>query len=563
MQKGHFGESPKATAKIKNSVFCQKIIEKCLAEKPKTEKELLRIKRWAAKIFKITAPPNITLNRVYQNLLKKKKIKRNKNLEGLLKKRKVRSLSGVAVVSVLTKPYPCPGKCIYCPTEKGIPKSYLSGEPAVQRAKALKYNPYLQVKKRIEMLELEGHPTDKIELRVIGGCFSSYPKKYKENFIKRCFESANAKARQSVRKKTRKIKTLKAVQKENEKAKHRIVGISIETRPDLINKNEIILMRELGITMVEIGVQTIFDKILKICKRGHGIKETIGATKLLKDAGFKVMYHLMPNLPGSSQKLDEKMFKEVFENENFKPDWLKIYPCVATKEAQIYKLYKQKRWKPYSDKELINLLKNVKPLLPYWVRVARIYRDIPSDKIVGGSLISNIREVVKKEMKAKGVSCRCIRCREVKEKYNPEEKIFLFRQDYKASGGKEIFLSFETKNRKKLYSYLRLRLPSFIYSRGRIQISRTESERALFGCLKNSAIIREIHTFGKATPIGKKIISPQHKGLGKKLIKEAEKIVKKEFKIKKIAVIAGVGTREYWKKQGYKLFQTYMVKKLF
>jgi elongator complex protein 3 len=543
----------------------QKIIQKCIEEKPKNEKELAKIKRWAAKKFKISPPSNISLNKVYQELLKNKEIKRDKNLEKLFIKRKIRSLSGVAVVSVLTKPYACPGKCIYCPKEKGIPKSYLSGEPAVQRAKNLNFDPYLQVQKRIEMLKFQGHPIDKIELRIIGGSFSVYPKSYKIHFVSECFRACNdfpKSKKLSPQKQKANLQILKKEQKKNEIAKQRIVGISVETRPDLINEKEIILMRNLGVTMVEIGVQTIYDDILKKCKRGHTTKEITEATRLLKDAGFKVMYHLMPNLPSSNKKLDEKMFKEIFENENFKPDWLKIYPCVATKEAEIYKLYKQKKWKPYSDKELINLLKNVKSFLPYFVRVARIYRDIPSEKIVGGSLISNIREIVKKEMEKQNTACQCIRCREVKEEYNPKEKVFLFRQDYNASFGKEIFLSFETKNRKKLYSYLRLRIPSFIYSHSHTRISRTKSEKPLFGCLKNSAIIREIHTFGKVAPIGKKTTSPQHKGLGKKLIKEAEKIAKEEFKIKKIAVIAGVGTRKYWKKQGYKLFQTYMVKKL-
>lgn len=508
-----------------------------MKEKPKSEKELIRIKRWAAKNFNIALPSNVALNKVYQELLKNKKLKRNKILQDVLIKKKTRTLSGVAIVSVLTKPFPCPGKCIYCPTEKGIPKSYLSGEPAVERAKKLKYNPYLQVKKRIEMLKAQGHSTDKIELRIIGGSFSVYPQKYKNWFIKRCFEATNEK----------KSSSMNTCQKINETAKHRIVGISIETRPDLIDKKEIILMRNLGITMVEIGVQSTFDEILKKSKRGHGTKETIKATKLLKDAGFKVMYHLMPNLPDANLKKDKKMFKEVFENPDYRPDWLKIYPCVATKEAEIKKLQQQKKWKPYSDSSLISLLAETKSSFPYWVRVARIYRDIPTNKITGGSHFSNLREAVKEKMEKEKTFCKCIRCREVKEKYNPKEKIFLFRQDYKASGGKEIFLSFETKNKKKLYAYLRLRLPS--------------SNKKIFPVLKNSSIVREIHTFGQATPIGEKNLAPQHKGFGKKLIKEAEKITKK-FNFKKITVIAGIGTREYWRKQGYKLKENYMVKNL-
>ncbi len=322
----------------------QEIIKKCLKEKPKTEKELAKVKRWAAKKFNILPPSNMVLNKVYQELLKNKTIKRNKSLEKLLIKRKVRSLSGVVVVSVLTKPFPCPGKCIYCPKEKGIPKSYLSGEPAVERAKALKYNPYLQVQKRIEMLKMQGHPTDKIELRVIGGSFSAYPKNYKIWFIKECFRAVNEieNPKYKPQKSKSKIEDLIKEQKINEKAKNKIVGISVETRPDLITKEEIILIRTLGITMVEIGVQTIFNEILKKCKRGHTTEEIKTATKLLKDAGFKVMYHLMPNLPGSSPKLDEKMFKEVFENQNYRPDWLKIIPVFQQKKQKFTSSKKKK-----------------------------------------------------------------------------------------------------------------------------------------------------------------------------------------------------------------------------
>lgn len=508
-----------------------------MEEKPKSEKELLKIKRWAAKEFKTTLPSNLSLNQVYQELTKSGKIKRKKTLDDLFVKKKTRTLSGVAIVSVLTKPYFCPGKCVYCPTEKGIPKSYLSGEPAVERAKALKYNPHLQVKKRIEMLKAQGHSTDKIELRIIGGSFSVYPARYKKWFIKRCFEAANEKN----------FSSIKLAQNFNEKTKNRIVGISIETRPDLIDQKEIKTMRELGITMVEIGVQTVFDEILKKSKRGHGIKEIIKTTKLLKDTGFKVMYHLMPNLPGANLKIDEEMFKEVFKNPAYKPDWLKIYPCVATKEAKIYKLQKQKKWKPYSDKNLINLLVKIKISIPHWIRIARVYRDIPTTKITGGSQFSNLRESIEKKMKKENYFCKCIRCREVKGEYDKNEKIFLFKEEYESSEGKEVFLSFETKSRKKLYAYLRLRLPS--------------PQKPQFKILENSSIIREIHTFGKATPIGKKALSPQHKGFGKKLIKEAENISRKEG-FKKIAAISGIGAKEYWRKQGYKLKETYMAKEL-
>ena len=474
----------------------------------------------------------------------KKRIKRNSQLEKLLRKRPIRTLSGVAVVSLLTKPYPCPGKCIFCPTEKGLPKSYLRGEPAAERAFKLKFDPFSQVEKRIESLKNQGHPTDKIEIRVIGATFSVYPKDYKIWFFANLFAAANQ------RKKLEKanLKDLKKEQRVNEKTKNRIVGISIETRPDFLNKKEVLLMRELGITMVELGIQTVFDKILKKCQRGHDIKEIISATKLLKDTGFKIMYQMMPNLPGSNLEKDFQAFKEIFENENYKPDWLKIYPCLVCKGAKLYKIWKRGEFKPYSDKELLELLIKVKKIVPYWVRIARLFRDIPVPKIEAGSKISNLREVIQKEMEKRKLKCKCIRCREVRERYNPREKIYLFREDYQASEGKEIFLSFENKKKTKLFAFSRLRLPS--------------QKKHLLPVLENSTIIRELHTYGQMITLGSKSLAPQHKGLGKKLMKEAEKITKRDFKLSKIAVISGVGAREYYRKLKYRLENEYMVKKI-
>jgi elongator complex protein 3 len=520
----------------------EKIIKELIKAKIKTKEELFDFKRKIAKKYKIKILSNFELFEFYQKLLKEKRIKRSKDLEKILKIKPVRSLSGIVNVTVLTKPYPCPGKCIFCPTEKNLPKSYLSEEPAVERAKSLNFDPYLQTKKRIEMLKLEGHKTDKIELRIVGGSFSFYPKKYQEWFVKRCFDGANGK----------KSKNLKEAQKKNEKAKNRIVGISIETRPDLINEEEIMWLRKLGVTMVEIGVQSVFDEILKKNETGLNVEKIARATKILKDAGFKVLYHLMPNLMGSNLELDKKCFEIVFSDERFKPDWIKIYPTVVTKESRLYKFWKEKKYKPYDCKELIELLIEIKKNLPFWVRVTRIFRDIPSTKIVAGCKILNLREVVKKEMEKRGLFCHCIRCREVRENYDPKEKIYLFREDYEASGGKEIFLSFENKERRKLFSYLRLRIPSQIFER----------KKHFIPILNDSAIIREIQTFGEMVPIGIKKFAPQHQGLGKKLVKEAEKITKKEFNLKKIAVISGVGVRDYWRKLRYKLRETYMIRKI-
>lgn len=514
----------------------------------KTGANLTVVKRRLAKQFRVRCPRNVELLKTYHKLVRDGSIKQSQKIEDLLRKRKVRSLSGIAVVSVLTKPYPCPGNCLYCPTQTGIPKSYLDNEPAVMRAVLAKFDPYLQVETRLESLRATGHPTDKIELIVIGGTWSFLPKSYQNWFIKRCFEACNDNSKGKKQKSKEKKQNLLRAQKRNEKARHRIIGLTIETRPDYMGKEEVKRLRKLGVTRVEMGVQSVFNDVLKKNKRGHDVGSIIEATRLLKDAGFKVCYHMMPNLPGSSLKKDIDMFRIIFNNPDFRPDLLKIYPCAVLKEAPLYKIWKQGRYKPYKDEDLINLLKEVKRIVPRYVRIQRLVRDIPSYSIAAGpAKISNLRQVVVEEMGKEGWKCHCIRCREVRENYNPKEKLVLFREDYLASDGKEIFLSYENESRKKLYSLLRLRIPS---------------GEALFSALRSAAIIRELHTYGQMQTLeNSSFISPQHKGLGRKLVMEAEKITRKEFNLKKIAVISGIGARDYYKTQlDYKLEDTYMTK---
>lgn len=508
------------------------IIKELLEKRGATPADLAKIKRVLAKKYHSLCPSNVSLLKTYHKLAEIGRIKHSLEIERVLRVRPVRSLSGIVNVSVLTKPYPCPGKCLFCPNQKGSPKSYLNNEPAVMRAILNKYDPAKQVTMRLSGLQMTGHPTNKVEVRIVGGTWSFYPKEYQQWFIKKCFDACNGKN----------TKSLAAAQKLNEKTEHRIVGLSIETRPDFINEKEIDRLRIFGVTKVELGVQSVYDDVLNLNKRGHQSKETIEATKLLKDAGFKVLYQMMPNLPGSNLKKDKEVFKELFTNPNFQPDFLKIYPCALLKEAPLYAWWKNKKYKPYTDSQLIELVKAIKQVIPYYVRIQRITRDIPAHSIVAGpAKISNLRQILAKKSKEEGWRCKCIRCREVSSNYDPKEKLYLLRQDYEASGGKEIFLSFENKARTKLYSLLRLRLTS-----------------------QNKAIIREIHTYGQSQLLDseKSALSPQHKGLGKKLMAEAERITKKEFSLDKISVISSIGVREYYRKLGYKLENTYMVKKL-
>ncbi len=512
----------------KISIFVKKLLRK----KPASLSDFSTIKQKLCAELKIPLPNTADILETYRWLKKEKKTRKDFFLENSLKKRPVRSLSGVAVVAVLTKPWPCPGQCLYCPLEKGIPKSYLSGEPAVERAKTFKYDPFLQMKKRLEMLKKGGHPVDKIELIVIGGTWSYLPLKYQVWFIKRCFDAANG----------LKTKNLEQAQKINEKARHRIIGLTLETRPDYITPEEIKRMRKLGCTRVELGVQIIDDQILKKNKRGHGIEEIVAATRLLKNAGFKICYHLMPGLYGSCVEKDFEKIKEIFTKQEFQPDMIKIYPCMVTKGSKLYHLWKKRKYEPYSDNQLINLLTKIKSIVPSYVRINRLIRDIPAWQIKAGSTTSNLREIIKKKMRR---PCRCIRCREIRQGEINVKNLKLVVKEYSSSGGKEIFLSLEDKKRDKIAAFLRLRL---------------SKEKEVFPFLENAALIRELHTYGQLVELNKKNgKAVQHLGLGKRLVATAEQIAEK-YGYKKMAIISGVGVREYYRRLGYRLKDTYMFK---
>lgn len=528
------------------------IIKKFIRLLPKNESELNECLR---RMFKGTGKPipsKSELIKAYHELVASGKLKRSPLLEHVLRKRSVRTLSGVTIVTVLTKPYFCPGKCVYCPNEPGMPKSYISDEPAAARALALRFDPYAQTIERIRTLQKNGHPTDKIELIVKGGSWNAYPLSYQHWFILSCFQAANeTNNKKQIAEKDIKIikKRLADAQQKNETAKHRIIGLTLETRPDLINENSLKEMRQLGCTRVELGVQTIDDKILKLIKRGHSAAETARATKLLKNYGFKVDYHLMPQLPGSTPAKDAKMLAEIFANSDYRPDMIKIYPCIAVRKSPLYKWIKSKKFKPYSDKKLIELLINFKSSVPRYVRISRLIRDIPGHHIVAGNKMTNLRQVIQSEMALRGLKCNCLRCREIgrknanslRHKNTVTQKPKLYIEKYKANEGTEYFLSFEDANREFIFAFCRLRIDKAgIYP----------------------AFIRELHTYGPALEIGgRSRRASQHKGLGAKLVAEVEKICKKN-KITKLAVISGVGVRDYYRKLSYKLDNSYLVKSL-
>jgi len=511
-------------------------------------------------------PTTKELLKAYHILLKTGKIKQNQGLEKLLIKRAIRTLSGVTIITVLTKPFPCPGKCIYCPTEDRMPKSYISDEPAAARALKLQFDPYEQVARRIKTLHDNGHPTDKIELIVKGGTWNAYPPDYQYWFINECYRACNKLNQKSKRfatltkNKNQKIliealrKKLNRSQNTNEQTKHRVIGLTLETRPDYINENTIGVMRELGCTRIELGVQTTDDRTLKLVKRGHTSEQVKTATKFLKDHGFKVDYHLMPQLPGSTPKKDLQMMQEIFKDPDYRPDMIKIYPCTVIKNTELYRWLKKGEYKPYSDKKLIETLIQFKTVVPRYARISRLIRDIPGHHVEAGNKVTNLRQVIQSEMRKRGLKCNCLRCLEVghvdfktlKHK-NIKTKPFLFVDRYEASGGTEYFLSFEDSGRNVVYAFCRLRI-----------VSHDTNVKAF---------IRELHTYGQALNIGKRESNAsQHKGLGKKLIEEAEKICRRnrgeQNKVSELEIISSVGVRDYYRKMGYRLKNTYMVKML-
>ena len=577
---------------------------RAINDAPTTFEELNEIKRRILRAEKSheSLPSASELLKAYHELIKKNKIKPNKNLEKLLIKRSVRTISGVSIITVLTKPYPCPGKCIYCPSDERMPKSYLADEPAAGRALQLKFDPFEQVRRRIETLKENGHPTDKIELIVKGGTWNAYPLSYQYWFILRCFEAGNSNCHSeqseeslyagnyykmalrdpsaapqddsSINLDKVQVK-LKKAQKKNEAAKHRIIGLTLETRPDFINPTTIWQMREQGCTRIELGVQTTNDKTLQLVKRGHTTLETKKATQLLKNYGFKVDYHLMPQLPCATPKEDLKMMLTIFSDPSYRPDMIKIYPCTVIKNSELYTWLKEGKYKTYSNRKLIDMLKSFKKEVPYYVRISRLIRDIPSPHIEAGNKMTNLRQVIQKEMQEEGLKCKCLRCREVGHSQSKvqslKSKVQLFVEEYEASGGKEYFLSFEDSDRNVVFAFCRLRICHCEETADEAvtkQSNRSVASKkiaSLPSVARNDsydAYIRELHTYGRLVEIGKKnSAASQHKGLGKKLMAEAIKICKKN-KINKLAVIAGVGVRDYYRKIGFKLEKTYMVKKI-
>ena len=454
-----------------------------------------------------------------------------------------RTISGVTPVAVMTLPMKCPGQCVYCPTYSATPRSYTPESPAVLRAKNCDYDAKKQVELRLRVLTEMGHPTDKVELIVMGGTFLAYPRDYQYQFIKGCFDALNG----------RESGTLEEAKQLNETAGHRCTGLCIETRPDWCRQEEIDRMLEFGATRVELGVQTLDDEIYRLVRRGHKVEDVIKATTLLKGHGFKVHYHWMPGLPGSSPERDLELSGRLFRDESFKPDGLKLYPTMVVEGTELERWYRDERYHPYDASTMIDLLAEIKSIVPKYVRISRVLRDIPTKFIVAGCKDS-LREVIKRRMEQQAIECKCIRCREYGHRARDGREIGeprMVRMDYEASGGKEVFLSFEDEN-ETLFGLLRMRVQS-------------KPIPGLGQEIKgNLAIIRELHIYGPEVPLsGRKEEAAQHKGLGKVLLREAERIASDEFQVQLMVVLSGVGAKEYYRSEfGYSAQGDYMVKSL-
>ena len=513
----------------------------------------------------------------YQQMVAADEIQPDRALLERIRMKPVRTLSGVTTVTVLTKPYPCPGKCIFCPTDVRMPKSYLPDEPGAMRGLEHAFDPYAQVASRIRQLKAVGHPTDKIELLILGGTWSAYRRDYQEWFIKRCFDAMNATplsppkygenqpdlggSKATPPPNSRDFQRefgggregvclpgeLAAAQALNETAAHRNVGLVIETRPDEINPKELAWLRYLGVTKVQMGAQSLDDRILEMNKRGHDVESTRRAVALLRAAGFKIVLHWMPNLHGATPQGDREDFARLWDG--FCPDEIKIYPNQLLANAELYEVWQRGEFRPYTTEELVDLIADIKPTVPRYCRINRVIRDIPSTNVVEGNKRTSLRQDIHAEMARRGTRCQCVRCREVRKATVDVSALKLTDLVYPAANAEEHFISFDTPE-EGLAGFIRLSLPA-----------ADAPETGLID-LEGAALIREVHVYGQSLPVGAEMGgAAQHIGLGTRLLEEAERVARSRG-FKRMAVISAIGTRKYYLDRGFERGELYLVKAL-
>jgi len=526
---------------------CREIVEKLLKKEITNEQELNAAKKAVSVRYKLSSLPSNSM------ILAAAEDEEKKQVIELLQLKPVRTISGVAVIAAMTSPAPCPhGLCIPCPGGPGSkfhsPQSYMGAEPAARRAFEHGFDPYTQVSSRLRQLSQIGHPIEKAELIVMGGTFTARTLCYQEWFVKRAVEAMNDFYSQEWRKSG--YNSIEDVQSANERARIRNVGITIETRPDWTEKEHIDTILNLGATKVEIGVQSTYDFILAGIQRGHTVAESANANMRLRDSGLKVGFHMMPGLPDSTPESDLRMFRTLFEDERFMPDYLKIYPTLVTEGTRLHGMWELGNYSPLEGEEAVELLAKIKSVLPKWVRLQRIQRDIPAYQVLAGIKRSDIRDLAKKRLLEKGGRCRCIRCREVGHRalagIEPEN-VELVEEEYRACGGKEHFISFEDAEKDVLIGFIRLRFPHAPH--------REE--------LTGAALVRELHVYGSMVPPGGSAGETQwqHRGYGEELLTRAEEIARSAG-YGKVAVTSAIGVRDYYRKFGYGREGPYMTKQL-
>jgi elongator complex protein 3 len=451
----------------------------------------------------------------------------------------VRTLSGVATVTVLTEPSDCPGMCLFCPTEPGMPKSYLPDEPGARRAVQHGFDPFAQTASRLEALHAIGHSTAKVELLILGGSWTAYPAEYRRRFVQRCLDALNGFDSRS----------MEEAQRANAEAPHRNVGLVIETRPDGITSEAVRELRALGVTKVQLGAQSLDDRILDLNRRGHSVADTRRAVRLLRAAGLKIVLHWMPNLLGATPESDRRDFAELWSDVDLRPDEIKIYPCQLLASAGLEAHWRRGQYQPYSTEQLVNLLADLKATIPRYCRVNRVVRDIPSGNVIAGNRRTSLRLDAQAELARRGQRCACIRCREVRARPLDLSELRLDDLVYAAGAAIEHFLSCVTPD-DRLAAYLRLSLPG----PDRPPLELVD--------LKAAALVRELHVYGESLELGvEEAHATQHAGLGRRLMMEAEATAARAG-YSRLAVIAALGTRSYYARLGYRLGETYMLKDL-
>ena len=471
---------------------------------------------------------------IYQTLCERNILTFEPAVRTHLQMKPTRSQAGVTVVTVLTKPYPCPGKCIFCPTDIRMPKSYLHDEPGAQRAERHGFDPYTQTAARITALEKIGHPADKIELLILGGTWSSYRRDYQEWFVKRCFDALNGIEATS----------LPEAQAINAQSKRRNVGLVVETRQDHIDVDELRWLRYLGVTKVQVGIQSLDEHILAINHRGHDVQATRDAFRLLRLAGFKIHGHWMANLLGATPTSDVRDYGRLWQDPAIQPDELKLYPCILVPNAELYDYWQRGEYQPYTEQELINLLIACKVQTPRYVRLTRVIRDFPTTHVVEGNKKANLRQIAQQQMQKRGLHCQCIRCREIRRDKVTIDDLTVRVDTYETDATTEHFLSYETAD-ERIAGFLRLSLPH-----RHIDLPLPE--------LTDHAMIREVHIYGPALSVGRSSQGEaQHIGLGTQLVEKAKSLARAAG-YGRIAVISAIGTQAYYAKLGFAVDGLYM-----